>query len=485
MVRTMLRLPAVALLLTLGACGSNDLLGPSEQGGPFVQQLQLAGFEESVLAGPAQVEVALLSGGLTARELAVRLEGQAPEERIQSRIVALNPSEGGGSVTVALGELRISFDAETRFWIQGDEVSREAFVEEVGGALAEGHQPPVVAERPVPHEPQGADDASFVARGVALTGEGSPSIRLNVDADNLEILATPQGDEPDAWLVLLGLRIQIRVRDGTTELESHNHDFERVEDFEGRVASVNLDAGSFTLESGTVVRVLDRTEVLQEEGLLRSLAGVAEALGAEQAVVAWGRGGVEGVEPLRLAALKVAFKVRDEEEPAVEEFEGVVASVDLEASTFTLGDGTVVAISDATEVVAGSDHSPHTLQGVVEALEAGRRVVSWGHGAFEDVEHRLAAARVVFKTPIEDFEQAVVAVDLQAASLTLESGWVVRLTGETEVLAADDVSPSTLDGVHEALGAGAGVRAWGWGFVEAVEPVRLEGRKVTFRRVEG
>ena len=300
-----------------------------------------------------------------------------------------------------------------------------------------------------------------------------------------EILDAPEGDEPDAWLDVLGLRIGIRTRDGTTDLESHRHDYARVEDFEGRVVSVSLDAGSFTLEGGTVVRVLDRTEILGEEGFLRSLAGVAEALGAEQTVVAWGLGGVEGVEPLRLAALKVAFKVRHEAEPTAEEFEGVVTSVALDASSFTLGDGTVVVISDATEVVAGSDHSPHTLGGVAEALQAGRRVVAWGHGVFEGDEPTLQAARVVFKTPIEDFERSVVAADSEGGTLTLEGGWVVRLTDETEVSAADEGSPSTLAGVEEALEAGQGIRAWGWGFVEEVEPVRLQARAVTFRRVEG
>ena len=485
MVRTLLRLGTVGLTLALGACGSDDIVGPLDGGTPFVQQLQLPGFEESVLQGPSQVEVALLPGGLTARELSVRDDGESPEERIQSRIVGLSLSEGGGTMTVALGELGISFDQETRFWIQGDEVSREAFVQEVQGALAEGHEPPVVAERLAPADPQDPGDGSFVALGVGLAGEGSPNIRLNVDADNLEVLTDPQEDEPDAWLTLLGLRIGIRVRDGTTEIEAHHHDFERVEDFEGRVAAVNLDAGSFTLQDGVVVRVLDRTEILHEEGLLSSLAAVAEALQAEQAVVAWGLGGVEGVEPLRLAALKVAFKVRGEEEPVAEEFEGVVTAAHLETSSFTLGDGTVVVISDATEVVAGNDLSPHTLAGVAEALEAGRRVVAWGHGEFEGDEARMIAARVLFKTPIEDFERPVVAVDMETASLELDGGWIVRVTDETDLHAADDASPSTLEGVRDALEAGDGIRAWGWGFVEDLEPVRLDGQKVTFRRVEG
>jgi len=485
MVRIDVRSGAVALLLALAACGSDGILAPSEGSDPFVQQLRLEGFGASVLSGAAQVEVTLLSGGLTAGELAVRVDGQSPEERIQSRAVALSSSEGGGVMTVALGELSISFDSDTRFWIHGGEVSRETFVGEVEGALAEGHHPPVVVERPVPDVPQGPDDASFTARAAALTGDGSPRLRLDVDEDNLEILVDPEGDEPDAWLTVLGLRIRIRTRDGTTELESHRHDFERVEDFEGRVVSVSLDAGSFTLEGGIVVRVLDRTEIRHEEGLLSSLAAVAEALRAEQTVVARGLGGVEGVEPLRLAALKVAFKVREEERPPTEEFEGTVASVDLGARSLTLGDGTVVSILEETEVVAGSDHSPHTLEGAAEALESGRRLVAWGHGVLDGDEPRLHAVRVVLKTPIEDFERTVVGADLEAGTFALDDGWIVRVTDQTEILAADDGSPATLEALKEALEAGHGIRAWGWGFVQDVEPVRLEARKVTFRRVEG
>lgn len=485
MLRTMLRHRAFGMLLVLTACGTDDILGPPEGGDPFVEQLSLTGFEEALLGGTAQVEVALMAGGLTASELVVRVEERSPEERVQSRVIAVDATPGSESLTIALGHHEIAFDGDTRFWIAGEELTRGDFLEELQGAVAEGHEPPVVAERLTSDLAQDPDDATFVADGVALTGEGAPSIRLDVDADNVEVVPSPQGDEPDAWLTLLGLRVQLRVRDGTTKIESHHHDFEKLEEFEGLVASVDVAAGSFTLESGVVVRVLDRTEISDGEGLLASLGAVAEALAGEHDVLAWGRGGVEGVEPLRLAALKVAFKVRTEDEPAAAEFEGEAVAVDVPAGELTLGDGTVVVVSEATEVVAHTDHSPHTLAGVAEALEAGRRVLAWGHGEPAAEEpHRIAAARLVLKTPIEDFEQLVASVDLDAGTFTLEGGWVVTVTDETEVFAADDGGPASLEEAADALSSGASVRAWGWGYVVGIEPVRLEGRKVTFRHVE-
>jgi hypothetical protein len=61
MLRTMLRHRAFGILLVLTACGTDDILGPPEGGDPFVEQLSLTGFEEALLGGTAQVEVALMA----------------------------------------------------------------------------------------------------------------------------------------------------------------------------------------------------------------------------------------------------------------------------------------------------------------------------------------------------------------------------------------------------------------------------------------
>lgn len=574
MFRRLLYVRALLVVLVVVACDSGDPLGPGDTS--FVEQLDLEGFEQSLITEAVQVEVDLIAGGLTAGELAVRDREPSPEERIQSRATSRQGDDVSGSLTLLLGGLEIDYDDQTRFWIHRDDVSRDVFFQELDAALAGGSEPAVVAERPVPDVPQDPDDASFVARDIAIAEAGSPRIRLNVDQDNLDVVEDPRNDEPDAWLTLLGLRIQLRVRDGTTRIESHQHDFEEVEEFEGLVREVDESQGLVVLESGVVLRLTDRSEIVTGDGHLASLGGVSEALAAGWQVVAYGLGGVEGVEPLRLVVLKVGFKVRHEGEADVREFEGVIASVDVQerslelsdgtgvrlvdatevlaadeaspadlagvdaalqagetvvawghgevegveplrlladrivfklrqsddadhrefegmiatvdeaAGSFTFSSGEVVRILDGTEVVAANDHSPSSLGGVAEALTAGRRVLSWGFGEVESTDPlQFAAERVVFKIPVEDFEGPVATVDVTGRTLTLESGWVVRITDTTELLAADGASPSSLQGVQDAFDAGDPVSAWGWGFVEGEDPVRLEGRSVTFQRSAG
>lgn len=481
MTRKHVRRWALGLLTIAAACGGSDLLGPEgDLFDAFVESMDVEALQELVVSSDAQVEVELLPGSLTAEVLAVRREGRSEEERIQSRIVALDPS--GGSLTLLLGELTIPFDADTGFWIGGDNVGREHFFAEVRGALEAGNEPAVVVERPVPVVPQDPEDSEFVARGVALTGEGTPSLRANIDADNLVWAVEPTGDQPDGWLTVFGIQIQLRVRDGTTAIESHNHDFEELEDFEALVHAVNVDAGTLTLGEGAVLRIVDRTQIVEGDGLLPSLAAVAEALEAHQTVVAWGYGVVEGREPLRLLAVKVALKIRDAEEPHVRVFEGRVGSVDLEGRALVLQDGTRVWVLDATELLAYDDHSPGSLEAVAHALAAGRMVLAWGAGEVEsDDPPELSGLRVVLKSVVEDFEQDVADVDGDA--LVLENGWVVHVGADTELVATDDSSPTTLEGVGDALAAGDRVRAWGWGFVVGQEPIELDAVRVTLRRI--
>jgi hypothetical protein len=480
MTRRHVRRWALGLLTIVAACGTSDLVGPEgDLFDAFVESMDVESLQELVVSSDAQIEVELLPGGLTAEVLAVRRE-RSEEERIQSRIVALDPS--AGSLTLLLGELTISFNAETGFWFGGDNVGREHFFAEVQGALEAGKEPAVVVERPVPEMPQDPDDPDFVAHAVALTGEGSPSLRVNIDADNLVWAVEPAGDEPDGWLTVFGIHIQLRVRDGTTAIESHHHDFEELEDFEAVVHAVNLDAGTLTVGDGAVVRIVDRTQIVEGDGLLPSLRAVAEALQVHQTVVAWGYGVVEGREPLRLLAVKVAFKIRDAEEPHVQEFEGRVGSVDLEGRALVLQDGTRVWVLDATELLAYDDHSPASLEAVAHALAAGRTVLAWGAGEVESADPpELRGLRIVLKSVIEDFEQDVATVD--GGALVLESGWVVHVGEDTELVAADDSSPTTLQGASDALAAGDRVRAWGWGFVVDQEPVELDAVRVTLRRI--
>lgn len=435
---------------------------------------------------PAQVEVELLPGGLTASELAVRPPGASEEERLQSKAVAVSGDAQGGSITLLLGELEVSFDGETRFWFGDDEVDADGFLAEVRADLAAGHEPPIVAERLALATPQDPEDRSFLAEAIAVTGDGAAQLRVEVDADNLEMVSDRQEGDPDGWLTVLGLRIQLRITDGTTEIESHDHDFDHVEDFEGHVSSVSESDGTVTLADGTVIRIVDRTHIKNHDELITTLAGVSEALATGDGVVAWGAGAVETEEPLVLIGLEVAFERQGDEEPDLEEFEGDVSSASLSHGKLTLVDGTVVRLVDGTEIVAHDDHSPHDLEGAADALERGRIVRAWGHGAVESENPLVIEAdRVVLKAVIEDFEEDVVEIDVADGFLELANGWHLTVTDDTEIAAADDASPMTLEGAAQALEDGDGVRVWGWGFKTGEEPVSLELVEVTMRRVVG
>lgn len=482
----LVRTSALALATFAAACGITDVENLDEVVDLFVQSLDVEAFEASIVSGPSQVEVALLPGGLTARELAVRPSGASEEERVQSKAVSVSGDAQGGSITLLLGELEVSFDEDTRFWFGNDEIDADGFLAEVRADIAAGHEPPIVAERLAPATPQEPEDGSFLADAIAVTGDGAANLRVEVDADNLELVSDPQEGDPDGWLTILGLRIQLRVSDGTTEIESHDHDFDHIEDFEGHVSSVSVSDGIVTLADGTVIQIVDRTHIKNRDELITTLAGVSEALAAGDDVVAWGTGAVETEEPLVLIGLEVAFKRQADEEPLVEEFEGDVSTASPSDGKLTLVDGTLVRIVDGTEVVAHDDHSPHDVEGVADALERGRIVRAWGHGTVESEDPLVIEAdHVVLKAVIEDFEEDVVEIDVATGLIELANGWHLTVTDDTEIAAADDASPMTLEGAAQALEDGDGVRVWGWGFVTGEDPVSLELAELTIRRVVG
>ena len=484
------RMFALAVAPLIGACGLADLTGPDgETFDAFVQTLEMEAFQSMVLGSAAEVEVTLLPGELVAGELSVRPTGHSGEDRLQSRAIGIAPNGDSGVLTLLMGDLQVSYDADTRFWFGDDEVDRDFFVAQVSGNLDEGFDVPLVAERESPPTPQEPEDDLFLAEALAITGDGAPRLRLSIDEDNFQMASNPVEGEPDGWLNVLGISIQIRVTDGTTELESEEHDFEEVEEFEGVVSSVSLDAASLTLVDGTVISLVDRTQVVQEDHFLGTLTAVAEALEAGQEVVSWGKGAVESEDPLVLLALKIAFKVSMEDEEPVEDFEGFVNEVRLDAGAFVVSDGTVVRIVERTEVVAYHDGGPTTLEGVAEALEDGYEVLAWGHGEVESEDPlTLEATRVVFKVREphhgnREFGGNVVSVDLEAHSVVYDNGKTVRLTESTEIEAYNDFSPMSLEELAEAVEYGYEIRSWGHGEIESEEPLVFVAHEIVFKAI--
>jgi predicted RNA-binding protein len=268
--------------------------------------------------------------------------------------------------------------------------------------------------------------------------------------------------------VLVAIRLALVVRAELTE-------------FKGRVTAVDVEAGSFTLEDGTVVRLFAGTVVLHESRDFHrfgSLEAVAEALAQGRVVIAQGVGApLPGVENT-LLALKVAFA------PPLEKFKGVVASVDLEAKSVTLDDGTVVRVPEGSIHHELGDHEVLTsLEAVVEAMEAGKEVLAAGVGLVESRDPlTLTAVRVVFfvaPPPLQRFHGVVASVDLDAHTVTLENGTLIRVPDDAIHHESGDAL-RTLADVAAAMEAGKTVVATGVGEVESEDPLVLVAVKVVF-----
>src|SRR5438034_578704 len=180
-----------------------------------------------------------------------------------------------------LAGLTVGFTADTRFRAEGDRESsltRDAFVARVTAELAAGGHPAVKAERAAPATPQAPDDPVFTAAELKLDDEADrPEIEMNVTAANLTINSM---SPPDGFITVLNLKIGV-----TAETELKAEDPERTDEveFEGQVQSVDLGAQSFTLTSGTVVKIVAGTEIEAEDGdeeHLGTLQAVQAALGA-------------------------------------------------------------------------------------------------------------------------------------------------------------------------------------------------------------
>lgn len=380
-----LALPFTVLAAALAGCDGGPTAPGANDAITFSRQITTAELGESLDSGPRRVEIKVAPDGLEARKVELEEpEELNDEEKVESPVTAVEAGGGAGTLTLALGDLRVGFDGTTRFEVEGDDgdgdVSLEQFVERLEAVLAEGRQPFVEAERNPPAEPQAPDDATFFAGKLELEEpDDDRKIEMNVDRDNLELNDAPP---PAAWITVLGLRIEIR--EGVTELEEKEDRPEEGAEFESLVATVDPGANTFTLEDGTVVRVVTGTQIEEDddEDELGSLQEVADALAAGQPVEAEGEGIVESLDPRTVVASEVEFEVEDEDDaeeadPAgTFQFEDSVTGVDLDAGTFTLESGAVVEMTGETEIDPEGDLL--TLEDVAGAVVAGDPVRAEG-----------------------------------------------------------------------------------------------------------
>jgi len=170
------------------------------------------------------------------------------------------------------------------------------------------------------------------------------------------------------------------------------------EHFEGEVASVNETDQIITLANGIVVLIGDDTEFKQEEGYFTSFSAVVDAFTAGESLVGWGEGVVESENPLTIHAGFAAFKIAP---PLLESFEGTVLSVDVDGGSLTLTDGTIIYLTDATEIAyeEGDLHRLPSLQAVWDAIDGGTTVYTAGEGVLTgDSPLQIEAKRIVFET---------------------------------------------------------------------------------------
>lgn len=407
-------LGTLAGLTAIVAVGcSDDALGPGDDGTGvrFSEEIRFPTFQDEISTQRARVEIKLIRGTLTAREVEIEEpEDMADREEVESRVTAIQAAGGAGTLTLALGGLQIDFDAATEFRREDDRnLSFDAFVTAVQDALAAGRNPPIEAKRNPAAEPQAPDDPTFFATRLELDDEADePEIEINVDADNLIGNDAPP---PDAFLRVLGLDIEIRASGGVTELErERDDDFEKAE-FEGVVSTVDVAAGTATLTNGTAIRLIGETEIDSDGGdedELASLEEVEVALAAGLIVEAEGEGDVESTDPLTIVAKEVEFEVEDDADdvPDDVEFEGLVALVDVAGGIVTLSSGTIVQVVAATEIEGEDDDDDDgeelgSLEEVEAALGQGLSVEAEGEGDLVAMDPRtIVAAEIEFE--IED-----------------------------------------------------------------------------------
>src|SRR6266566_4691560 len=191
------------------------------------------------------------------------------------------------------------------------------FTMRVQHALAAGRHPAIEARRPAPGTPQAPGDGSFTAAVVRLDDAADrPSIEINVTSANVLANASPP---PDAWLQVLGQKIELRVSDGTTRIKQETPETDGELRFGGIVASVDVSGNKVTLADGTILRFVAGSEIErgddQDDSTLATLADVQHALAAGDSVVARGEGLLETATPRTLDVISVRFRLKEREEP--------------------------------------------------------------------------------------------------------------------------------------------------------------------------
>ncbi|MFQ5744467.1 MAG: DUF5666 domain-containing protein, partial [Acidobacteriota bacterium] len=259
--------------------------------------------------------------------------------------------------------------------------------------------------------------------------------------------------QPDG--TILASKIKAKVKDRVEEEEDEA-------EFEGRVASV--DGQTLELIDGTMVVVDENTRFkLEGRDTLGSLAEIADALAAGDAVKAEGEGTLQPDGTILASKIKAKVKEREEERT---EFEGTVSSVDSAAQTMTLDDGTVVAVDENTRWKTRGENRLTSFDQVVDAVEGGNRVKVEGKGTLQPDGATILAREIKANIKKSEFEGIVTSVDSAAQTMTLDDGTVVAVDENTKWKTRGDRRLVSFDEVADAVAAGDRVKVEGKGTLQ-------------------
>ncbi|REL33128.1 hypothetical protein DYD21_12790 [Rhodohalobacter sp. SW132] len=243
--------------------------------------------------------------------------------------------------------------------------------------------------------------------------------------------------------------LKFREQFDTFRLRLANGEVFDEDEFEGRVTKVDIEDQIFTIANGQRIQINEQTEIDVED--FRTLEEVALAVENGVRVTAEG----DYVHPDENVNLWIATEVEFELES--NEFEGLVASVNLTENTFTLVNGDQFTLTDQSEIEFEDDLS--SLQEVAEAVEAGMPVEAEGDFYIDIETGNRIVKEVEFEFDFDEFDEHIISVNIEENTFTLEDGKVVQITENT--LIDDDGDFFTLEEVAEALDDGEEVGAEG------------------------
>ncbi|PWN06204.1 DUF5666 domain-containing protein [Rhodohalobacter mucosus] len=219
------------------------------------------------------------------------------------------------------------------------------------------------------------------------------------------------------------------------------------DEFEGRIAEVNLTQNIFVLANGQRIRLTAET-LIEDDGDYFSLQEVAAALSENNRVKAEG----DYIRDQESENLWTASEVEFEDDS--NEFEEAILSVNLNDNAFTVQSGDTYYLTETSEIDDDSDFL--SLQEVQNAIEDSLPVFADGKFVVETTTGRLIVEEVEFTYNVQEIDEPVVSVDGTDNTFTVLSGKTIKITDET-VINPDKIA--TLQDVETALSQGINVEA--------------------------